>query len=72
MKSNPCPFSVGQSVVYRPSERGRMQDIMTDLDALMTGNTYKIAKIQNELYIVVEGFENSPGGGIYWTEFSAK
>ena len=72
MKDNPCPFSVGQIVVYRPSERGRMQDINTDLADLVPGKAYRVVRIESDVYVVVEGFENSPGGGLYWTEFSEK
>jgi hypothetical protein len=67
-----CPFKVGDTVVYRPSRHGRGHVIMTDLAALKPGNKYKIVRIVNEVAVVIEGFENSPGGGLYWTEFSEK
>lgn len=65
-----CPFKVGESVVYRPSERGRGAVIMTDLSALKPGNSYKIVRIDRGVCLVVEGFENAAGGGLYWAEFS--
>jgi hypothetical protein len=67
-----CSFKVGDTVVYRPSDRGRGLVIMTDLAALKPGNKYKIARIDNGVYVVVEGFENAAGRGLYWTEFAAE
>ena len=72
MSKEKCPFTVGDTVVYRPSNRGRGLVVMTDLAALKPGEKYKIARIDNDLYVVVEGFENAVGGGLYWTEFSAE
>jgi hypothetical protein len=45
---------------------------MTDFAALIPGNRYKIVRIDNGVYVVVEGFENAVGGGLYWAEFSEK
>jgi len=45
---------------------------MTDLAALIPGSKYRITEIVSNLYLVVEGFEKSSGGGLYWTEFSSK
>jgi hypothetical protein len=72
MASKKCPFKVGDTVVYRPSNKGRGAIIMTDLAALKPGNRYKIARIDESVYVVVEGFENTVGGGLYWTEFSSE
>lgn len=44
---------------------------MTDLAKLEPGNKYKVARIDEDTYVVVEGFENSKSGGLYWTEFVA-
>jgi len=44
---------------------------MTDLSALKPGNKYKIARIEEDIYIVPEGFENAIPCSLYWTEFSA-
>ena len=44
---------------------------MTDLSALKPGNKYKIVRVDDGVSVVVEGFENAVGGGLYWTEFSA-
>jgi hypothetical protein len=71
MTSEKCPFKAGDTVVYRPTHRGRGLVIMTDLAALIPGNKYKVLRIEREAYVVVEGFENSVGGGLYWTEFAA-
>ena len=68
MKS--CPYKAGEIVRYTPSSRGRGSVIMTDLAALKPGDEYRIARIDNEVSVVIEGFENSPGGGLYWTEFT--
>lgn len=72
MNKEKCPFKVGDTVVYRPSTRGRGLVIMTDLAALKPGNKYKIVRIDDDVSVVVEGFENAVGGGLYWTEFSAQ
>ena len=72
MTSQKCPFEVGDTVVYRPTNKGRGSVIMTDLAALKPGNKYKIARIDSGVYVVVEGFANAVGGGLYWTEFSAE
>jgi hypothetical protein len=45
---------------------------MTDLAALKPGNKYKIARIDNGVYVVVEGFENAAGRGLHWTEFATE
>jgi len=45
---------------------------MTDLASLEPGNRYRIVRIDNEAYVVTEGFENAIGGGLFWTEFSAE
>jgi len=45
---------------------------MTDLAALNPGNKYKIARIDEGVSVVIEGFENAVGGGLFWTEFSAE
>jgi hypothetical protein len=65
-----CPFREGHVVVYRPSARGQGQSVMTDLAALVPGDRYRIAGIVQGKYVVLAGFENSPTGGTYWTEFS--
>jgi hypothetical protein len=70
MPQEKCPFKVGDVVVYKPTARGRGQLIMTSFSALIPGNTYKVVKIVRDVYIVLEGFENAAGGGIYWTEFA--
>ena len=65
-----CPYSVGQTVVYCPSKRGIDADVMTPpLQKLTPGKAYRIAEIQEGLYVLPEGYKH-PGGGIYWTEFA--
>lgn len=71
MNKEKCPFKVGDTVVYRPSSRGHALGVMID-PQFEKGRSYKIVRIDNDVYIVVEGFENAAGGGIYWTEFSAE
>ena len=66
-----CPFKVDDTVVYRPSNLGRGLDVMTEWAALKPGEKYKITRIDNDAYLIPEGFENAVGGGLYWTEFSA-
>jgi len=67
-----CPFAVGAVVVYRPSAKGLGALVMTDLARLVPGQKYKIAEIEDGIYIVPEGFETAVGGGLYWTEFSSE
>jgi hypothetical protein len=67
--TNNCPFKVGEWVVYKPSTRGRDLIIMTDLAKLVPGQRYKVARIDDDVYVVVEGFETSLPSGLYWTEF---
>lgn len=64
-----CPFEIGEFVIYRPSAIGRDKSVMTDLVTLQPGARYKIARIVKDAYVVLEGFENSSEGGLYWTEF---
>jgi hypothetical protein len=64
-----CPFKVGDFIIYKPSVIGRGKIIMTDLANLKPGERYKIARIDDGVYVVVEGFENSIPSGLYWTEF---
>ena len=54
MDKEQCPFKLGETVVYRPSGRGRGLVAMTDLSALEPGNKYKIARIDDGVYVVVE------------------
>jgi hypothetical protein len=44
---------------------------MTDWAALESDKQYRVARVVNGVRIVIEGFENSSGGGMFWTEFSA-
>ena len=71
MSNEKCPFKVGATVVYRPSTRGRDLDVMSSHEQqLRSGKKYEIERIEKGNYIVVKGYKH-PGGGIYWTEFSA-
>ena len=70
MSNSEFTFKVGETVVYRPTERGRGLVAMTEFAALKPGAKYKIVRIENGEYLVPEGFENSAGGGLYWTEFA--
>ena len=64
-----CPFMVGEFVTYRPTQIGRDKLLHTDFADLQPGSRYKIARIEKEAYVVPEGYEESPEGGLYWTEF---
>jgi hypothetical protein len=70
MQEENCPFKVGDVVIYMPADRGRGHLVMTGFSALAPGNPYKVVRIVKGVYIVPEGFENVPAGGIYWTEFA--
>jgi hypothetical protein len=66
-----CPFSVGQVVRYRPSLKG--EGLAANDPAWTTpksGAAVRIAAIERGKYVVCEGYDH-PGGGTYWTEFSA-
>lgn len=67
-----CPFKVGEKVVYMPTFRGRGLFVMTDLAVLEPRASYTISRIDDDVYIVVEGFENAVPSGIYWTEFKSE
>ena len=64
-----CPFKVGEFVTYRPTQTGRDKSLHTDFAELQPGSLYKIARIEKDAYVVPEGSEESPEGGLYWTEF---
>ena len=67
-----CPFSAGEWVIYKPSSRGRDLIIMTDLSRLVPNQKYKVSRIEDGVYVVLEGFENSVPSGLFWTEFKEK
>lgn len=71
MDTNKCPFKAGDIVIYNPTTKGRGGVIMTELAGLVPGNKYRIARISNDVYVVVEGLEDSAAGGLHWTEFEA-
>jgi len=42
---------------------------MTDLANLVPGATYTVVEIENDGYLVLEGFEKSLPRSLHWTEF---
>ena len=68
-KAEKSPFSAGEIVVYKPTPDIIGHNIMTDLVNLIPGRKYKISEIKNGIYIILEGFESSPTGGLYWNAF---
>jgi hypothetical protein len=72
MSVKKCPFVIDDIVVYRPSQAGHGQIVMTDFARLIPGRKYRIVRIEKDNYIVPEGFENTSAGGLFWTEFSAQ
>lgn len=67
-----CPFKVGDTVYYRPSPRGQgLAANDSPSETPQIGQAVKISRIADGKYIEVEGFKH-PGGGAYWTEFSAE
>jgi len=71
MKGNQhcCPYIKGDLLIYKPTRKGIDLDVMSsESDKLVSGKVYRVATIQDEFYVVVEGYTH-PGGGIYWTEF---
>lgn len=66
----PAPFKPGDEVVYTPSKRGFQMDVnFPGAARLEPGKAYRVKAIQDEAYVVVEGYDH-PGGGLYWTEFT--
>jgi hypothetical protein len=63
------PFKIGDIVTYVPTREGLGKSVMTDFHDLVPGNKYRVAQVIGGAYIVPEGYESSPSGGIYWTEF---
>ena len=65
-----CPFQSGDIVVYCPSDRGRGLVANGPYANLQPGSQYRVSTVIKGAYVVLEGFEFAPGGGLYWTEFS--
>lgn len=58
-------------VVYQPTDAGWGRNLYTELSALVRGQTYRVSSIKEGRYVVLEGFETTSCGGLYWTEFSS-
>jgi hypothetical protein len=70
MANDQCPFSVGDTVVYRPSAEGYGRSVMIGASGRpQIGQAVRITSIIDGGYIEWDGL-NHPAGGIYWTEFS--
>jgi len=65
----PSPFKVGDWVVYRPSQQTIGWTVNSPF-RLTVGQRYRVAEIQKDSYVLVEG-SHDPAGGLYWTEFEA-
>ena len=70
MNMEPSPFQAGDWVIYTPSLRGRSLVMHTDHAHLHPGDRYRIARVEQDAYLILEGFEDSPEGGLHWSEFS--
>jgi L-threonylcarbamoyladenylate synthase len=66
MESN--PFNVGDRVVFHPSFKGWGYS-RYEVKTLRIGHEYTVAKVQRGAYLLMKGYENQAGGGLYWTEF---
>jgi hypothetical protein len=64
------PFKAGELVQYTPSQAGLAHSLHTDLNALVPGEHYQVASVFESDYLILVGFEGSPSGGLYWSEFS--
>ena len=64
------PFQSGDIVVYCPSDRGRALVANGPYANLQPGSQYRVSTVIKGAYVVLEGFESAPEGGLYWTEFS--
>jgi len=69
MAKDTCPFKVGDTVIYEPSNRGRGLVLHTEYSALEPGHKYKVVGVDKDAYVVLEGFEHVRAGGLHWTEF---
>lgn len=56
-------------VIYAPTSRGSDLLLMTDLAEMQPNKKYTVSEIYEDLYVVVEGFENAVPSAIYWSEF---
>lgn len=68
MSATECPFSVGQTVYYRPGPRAYGWTVPESMPP--PGTAVKITGIVNQAYILIEGYEDHPGGGMHWQCFS--
>ena len=69
-KHTKCPFQVHDTVRYTPSARGIGLDVMSPPESrLIPGEVYRVAKVELDDNIIVDGHLHS-GGGIHWSEFS--
>jgi hypothetical protein len=64
-----CPFKIGDTVYFYPSDEGRSYGAMS-IKTPKTGQAVKITDIVDEKYVQWE--RNPTGDGIHWTEFSAE
>jgi hypothetical protein len=67
---NACPFRAAELVTYSPSDHDRGNLVMTEYVDLKRGGTYRITRIDKDFYLVLEGFEKTACGGLFWTLFS--
>lgn len=65
-----CPFQIGQTVFYRPSDKGTYLTLSEPPGwNPKFGVAVRVTDIEQGKYVVWEGCTH-PGGGIYWTGFS--
>lgn len=67
----PSPFRPGDLVIYTPAHPGRGLVLRTEYEFLQPGKQNRVTRIENGAYLVLRGFEESPGRGLHWSEFSA-
>ena len=67
---DPAPFRPGDAVVYAPSAHTRGWEANGSFRNLVPGQTYRVATIREDRWIVLEGFEDAVEGGLYWTNFT--
>jgi hypothetical protein len=69
IKQGPCPYGIGDCVIYTPTQRGIDLSVMFSPGGqLVPGNKYTVKEIQKDSYVLVDGYDH-PSGGIFWTEF---
>ena len=64
-----CPFQIGDTVAYHPSEHGLGYEVMR-CETLVPGREYVVKEVLDDKYVVVD--QDGHPRGMAWTEFQPK